>query len=444
MAGKEKVLREKGMEILRASLEASHPATAIDTHLKVEGQKILADGHGYDLKDVERVFVVGFGKASSSMAKAVEKILGERIDGGIVITKKGYVENLSRVDLVEAAHPIPDENGVEATRRIIKLLKDAREKDLVISLISGGGSALLIAPSAGITLKEKQNLTDLLLRSGASIQEINAVRKHISQVKGGRLAELAYPAKMLSLILSDVVGDRLDSIASGPTAPDNTTFSDCLSILKKYELFGKIPESIRRHLKENLNKKEEGTPKPDDPFFGNVTNVIIGSNYFALKAAEQKARELRFNTFILSHTVTGDTTKAAVEHSQLAKRIKENDQPVPAPACVISGGETTVKVKGKGLGGRNQEFALACAMEIDGMEDAVISSLDTDGTDGPTDAAGAFCDGKTIQKAKKLNLDPKKHLENNDSYHFFDRVGGLIKTGPTNTNVMDIHLILTG
>lgn len=432
------------MEILRASLKASHPATAIETHLKVEGQKVLADGHGYDLKDVERVLVLGFGKASSSMAKAVEKILGNRIDAGIIITKKGYVENLSRIDLVEAAHPVPDENGVQGTQRIIELLKNAKEKDLVICLISGGGSALLIAPSAGITLKEKQKLTDLLLRSGASIQEINAVRKHISQVKGGRLAQLAYPAKILSLILSDVVGDRLDSIASGPTAPDNTTFSDCLNVLKKYELFEKVPESIRRHLKENLDKNEEETPKPDDPFFENVANVIIGSNYFALKAAEKKARELRFNTFILLDTVTGDTTKAAVEHSQLAKRIKDGDEPIPAPACVISGGETTVKVKGKGLGGRNQEFALVCAMEIDGMEDTVILSLNTDGTDGPTDAAGAFCDGRTIYKAKNLNLDPKKHLENNDSYHFFDRVGGLIKTGPTNTNVMDIHLILTG
>jgi glycerate 2-kinase len=444
MAGKEKVLREKGMEILRASLQASHPASAIETHLKVEAHKILADGHGFDLNDVERVFVIGFGKASSSMARAVEKMLGERIEGGLIITKTGYVEDLSRMDLVEADHPIPDEKGVQGTQRIMALLKDAKEKDLVISLISGGGSALLIAPSTGITLKEKQKLTDLLLRSGASIQEVNAVRKHISQVKGGRLAQIAYPAKMLSLILSDVVGDRLDSIASGPTAPDNTTFSDCLNILKKYELFEKIPESIRRHLKQNLNKKENETPKPDDPFFENVTNVIIGSNYFALKAAEKKARELRFNTLIFSHTVTGDTTKAAVEHSQLAKRIKENDEPVPAPACVISGGETTVKVKGKGLGGRNQEFALVCAMEIDGMEDAVILSLNTDGTDGPTDAAGAFCDGKTIHRAKKLNLDPKKHLENNDSYHFFDRLGGLIKTGPTNTNVMDIHLILMG
>jgi hydroxypyruvate reductase len=444
MSEKEDFLREKGMQIFEASLKTSNPETSIINCLKLKNQKLLANKISFDLKDFQRIFVVGFGKASCAMAKAVENILGEKINKGISVTKKGYVEKLSRIELIRAAHPVPDENGIKGTERIIKLLQGAKEKDLIICLISGGGSALLIAPHPGITLQEKQRLTDLLLRSGADINEMNTVRKHISRVKGGKLARIAYPARMLSLILSDVVGDKLDSIASGPTAPDTTTFSDCISILKKYELFDKIPGSVKKYLNENVKKMENETPKPGDPVFENVQNIVIGSNYLALKSAEKKANELGFNTYLLSDSIIGDTTNAAQDHSQMAKKIKEKGKPVPPPACLISGGETTVQVKGNGLGGRNQEFALVCAMEIEGTENTVIMSLDTDGTDGPTDAAGAFCSGKTIKKAKKLNLDPKKYLENNDSYRFFEILGGLIKTGPTNTNVMDIHLILVG
>jgi glycerate 2-kinase len=462
MPGEEQALKEKGMEILRASLRACDSKTAILSKLKVQDELLCSygdmgyklsledletfcsDDYEFKLRDIERIFVVGFGKASASMARAIEDLLGQRIHRGIVITKRGYVEKLSRMDLIEASHPIPDKDGVRGTELIIDLLKDTHEQDLVICLISGGGSSLLVAPCQGITLEEKQKLTDLLLKSGATIQEINAVRKHISQVKGGRLAQIAYPARILALILSDVVGDKLDSIASGPTAPDTTTFSDCIYVLKKYGLFDKIPDSIKTYLNENVEKMENETPKPGDPVFENVQNVIIGSNYLALKSAEKKANKLGFNTYLLSDSIIGDTTNAAKKHSQMAKRIKETGEPVSPPACAISGGETTVKVKGKGLGGRNQEFALVCAMEIEGMEDMVVLSLNTDGTDGPTDAAGAFCDGTTIEKAKKLNLDPKKYLQNNDSYHFFEKVGGLIKTGPTNTNVMDIHLILVG
>ena len=444
MSEKEESLREKGMQILEASLKAVNPETSIIDYLKLKNQKLLAGKISYDLRNFQRIFVVGFGKASCAMAKAVENILGEKINKGIIITKKGYVEKLSRIELILAAHPVPDENGIKGAEMIIKLLQTAGEKDLIICLISGGGSALLIAPHPGITLQEKQKLTDLLLRSGADISEINTVRKHISRVKGGRLAQIAYPASILSLILSDVVGDKLDSIASGPTAPDTTTFSDCISILKKYGLFDEIDDSIKTYLNQNVEKAKNETPKSGDPVFEKVQNVIIGSNYLALKSAEKKATKLGFNSILLSDSVIGDTTEAAQEHSQMAKKIKEKEDPVSSPACLISGGETTVQVKGKGLGGRNQEFALVCAMEIEGMEDTVIMSLNTDGTDGPTDAAGAFCSGKTIQKAKKLNLDPKKYLENNDSYHFFEKTGGLIKTGPTNTNVMDIHLILVG
>ncbi len=448
METKEALLLKKGMQILRASLKASDPETAIINLLKVKDQKIYVDdltrgvSVTYDLKETKRVLVVGFGKASSPMAKATERLLGQRIDQGIVITKKGSLEKLSRIDLIEAAHPVPDKYGFQGTEKIIRLLEGAKEKDLVMCLISGGGSSLLVAPSEGITLKEKQELTELLLKSGADIEEMNAVRKHISRVKGGRLAQLAFPAEILSLILSDVVGDKLDSIASGPTTPDHSTFSDCIEILRKYGIFEKTPRSIIKHLE--ANGKDNETPKPGDPLFENVKNVIIGSNLLALKVAEKKAMELGFNALLLSHTVTGDTTRVAMEQSQLAQRIRKKGGPISPPACVISGGETTVQVKGSGLGGRNQEFTLVSAMQIDGLEHTLILSMNTDGTDGPTDAAGAFCDGKTIQKAKKVNLDPKKYLENNDSYNFFRKIGGLIKTGPTKTNVMDIHLILVG
>jgi hydroxypyruvate reductase len=462
MPGKEQSLKEKGMEILRASLKASDPKTAILSKLKVQDELLCPYGqiavkvgpedfkalsrdyYKFRLRDIERIFVVGFGKASASMAWAIEDLLGQRIHKGIVITKRGYIEKLSSIDLIEASHPIPDKDGVQGTESIIELLKGTHEKDLVICLISGGGSSLLVAPCPGITLKEKQNLTDLLLKSGATIQEINAVRKHISRVKGGRLAQIAFPARIFSLIFSDVAGDELESIASGPTQPDTTTFSDCVNILKKYELLETIPQSIRTFLEENIDKTEHETPKPGDPIFDNVRTLIVGSNNLALCAAEKKAWALGFKTFRLPTCITGDTTEEAIKHSLWSKEIKDKGEPISPPACIITGGETTVQVKGKGKGGRNQEFALVCAMEIEGMEDTVIMSLNTDGTDGPTDAAGAFCDGKTVKKAQKMNLDSKKYLENNDSYHFFEKTGGLIKTGPTNTNVMDIHLILVG
>lgn len=279
---------------------------------------------------------------------------------------------------------------------------------------------------------------------GANIKEMNTIRKHISQVKGGRLAQIAYPAHVITLILSDVIGDKIDSIPSGPTAPDATTFLDCLKIIQKYKLKDKIPSSIYEHLKKGAQGKIEETPKPGDPIFKKVRNFIIGSNLQAREAAKQKAEELGFNTMILRRSVYGDTRRAAIKHANLAKKIQETGDPILPPACLISGGETTVKVKGTGLGGRNQEFVLSGAMKIAGLENVVILSAGTDGTDGPTDAAGAICDGKTIQRALQKGLDPKYYLDNNDSYHFFQKLGDLLKTGPTNTNVMDIHLIMVG
>ena len=437
-------MREKAKSIFFASLKGADPKLCVKRFLMVENGYILAGDLRKKLNEINKILVVGAGKASALMAQATEEVLGDEIDSGAVVSKTGYQAPLKKIKLYFGGHPYPDENGVKGTQMIIETVSEAGENDLVISLFSGGGSSLLVSPFDGISLEDKKRITRLLLECGANIDEINTIRKHISKVKGGRLAKLAYPAQIVSLILSDVIGDRLDSIASGPTAPDPTTFKDCLEVLFKYKLMDKIPKSIKVFLENNQNKKDCETLKPGDLVFEKVKNIIVGSNLTALKEAQRKAKELDFNTLMLSSTISGDTRKAALEHAELARRIKVEKKIVPPPACVISGGETTVEVKGKGLGGRNQEFVLVSAIEIDGLKNVVIASLNTDGTDGPTDAAGAICDGFTVSRAKKKNLDPKEYLDQNDSYHFFQQLGDLIKTGPTNTNVMDIHIILVG
>jgi glycerate 2-kinase len=440
----EQFLRASARSIFRFSLRAVDPFYAIKKRVKLVEDNLCIGNSLYRLKNTKRILVIGAGKASAQMALAIENILGPRICKGTVVTKRGYVAPLKRIKLVEGGHPLPDRKGIEGTKRILKLTSNLDENDLVICLISGGGSALLVSPVPGISLEDKKELTDQLLKCGANIKEINTIRKHISQVKGGRLAQLAHPAYVIALILSDVIGNKIDSIASGPTAPDTTTFSDCLKIMQKYKLKDKIPPSIYEHLEKGIEGKIKETPKPGDPIFKKVRNLIIGSNFLALKAAKQKAEDLGFNTMILSRLVSGDTTRAAVRHANLAKGIQEKGDPVSPPACLISGGETTVKIRGEGLGGRNQEFVLAGATKIRGRRNVVMLSVGTDGTDGPTDAAGAICDGKTIKRALQKGFDAKQYLDNNDSYHFFQKLGDLLKTGPTNTNVMDIHLILVG
>ncbi len=438
-------LRKKALSILRSSIKACDPLYGIRNQVKVRGGNLCVERSAYDLESIQRIFVVGAGKASGRMAQALEHVLGERIDSGIVITKTCHRVPLSKkIELVEGGHPLPDINGKRGAEKIIRLLSRTTPDDLVIFLLSGGASALLVSPVPGISLKDKIKLTDELLKCGADIKEMNAIRKHISQVKGGRLAEKARPARVLTLILSDVIGDRLDSIGSGPTAPDRTTFADCLKIVQKYKLKGKIPRPIFRHLKKGAEGKTGETPKPGDPIFRRVKNVIIGSNRIALEAARKKAEELGLDTYVLPRPVAGDTTAAARRHVRLIRQIRTSKTPVRPPACVISGGETTVKISGEGLGGRNQEFALVGAIGIDGMKDVVLLSAGTDGTDGPTDAAGAICDGDTMRRALRLGLDPKQYLAQNDSYHFFHKLGDLIITGPTHTNVMDVHLALIG
>jgi hydroxypyruvate reductase len=435
-------LRQDARAIFDAGLAAADPYRAILRHVRVDIHKLSVANTVYDLDNYDRVLILGAGKASARMAHAVEELLGNRVTAGVVNVKYGHAVPLRVTRVNEAGHPIPDEAGQRGAREVIALAHQAGERDLIFFLITGGGSALLPCPVDGITLGDKQQTTKILLDCGATIQEINAIRKHISKVKGGRLARLAFPATVIALILSDVIGDSLDSIASGPTVPDSTTFAECLGIISRYGIDERIPPPVVQLLRRGASGEDEETPKSSDPVFQNVQNVIVGSNRQALAAAQRKAEELGYNSLLLSSYIEGETRIVAALHGAIAREIVATGNPIPRPACVVSGGETTVTIRGSGLGGRNQEFALAASNAIAGLENVVILSGGTDGTDGPTDAAGALADGTTLARAKQLGLDVNVSLDNNDSYHFFQPLGDLLVTGPTFTNVMDLRIIL--
>jgi glycerate 2-kinase len=440
-------MKRMAKAIFSKALSAVDPSRILKEGIRIEKDRLwIRIGENsekvFDLNSFDKIFLVGTGKASNSMAKAIEEIFGDRMTKGVITTKYGHFLPLKKTEIIEAGHPIPDQNGYKGSKKIQSLLKETGPKDLVIFLLSGGGSALLPFPADHIDLKEKQEVTQLLLDCGADIKEINTIRKHISRMKGGWLAQWAYPSAVIGFILSDVVGDPLDVIGSGPTVPDPSTFEDSWQILKKYDLLKEISPSIQKHLQLGREGKFEETPKPGDIVFEKVYNIIIGSNILALRAAEKEASSLRFNTLILSSSIVGETREAARFHTAIAKEVIFSGNPIPKPACILSGGETTVTIKGNGIGGRNQEFALAGALEISRTEKVVLLSGGTDGTDGPTDATGAVADHTTIDRAKSMGLDPKAHLENNDAYPFFQKLGDLLITGPTHTNVMDVRILL--
>ena len=418
------------------------PEAAVKRYCRREGNRLLVHQEAYDLTEFKNIFVIGAGKAGAPMARAVEEALGDRITEGVINVKYGHLAKLNRTKAIEAGHPVPDEAGLEGTRAILDLASRAGKKDLVLCLISGGGSALLPFPAEGLSLQDKQDTTKVLLACGATIHEINSVRKHISGLKGGGLARAAYPATLISLILSDVVGDDLDVIASGPTVPDSSNFQDCMSIFDKYGIHEKVPETVLDHVRKGIEGRVPETPKPADPVFTRTKSVIVGSNLACVLAAEKTAGSLGYHTLVLSTMIEGETREVALVHTGIAKEISKSGRPLSPPACVLSGGETTVTITGQGLGGRNQEFVLAAAMGLDSREGIVVLSAGTDGTDGPTDAAGAVADGRTIQRAEALELKPSDFLFNNDSYRFFEKLGDLVKTGPTNTNVMDLRIML--
>lgn len=436
--------REMIPTLIQAALDAADPVTAVTRMLRYDDDPgILTVGnHSYNLKSIEHVYVVGAGKAGATMAQATEAVLGERITAGLVITKYAHAKPTTQIEMRKAAHPVPDYAGVTATQELLALLDDAGSNDLVLTLISGGGSALLAAPAEGLTLADLQETTDLLLGSGATINELNAVRKHLSAVKGGRLAQRAAPAPVVSLILSDVVGSPLDVIASGPTAPDSTTFRDGVAVLERYELMTRVPAAVRTHLQQGVDGDVAETPDAQDSVFEEVRNIIVASNVQAAEAAVQAAEDAGYNTLLLTTFLEGEAREVGIVLAGIARELATYGRPLSLPACVVLGGETTVTIHGDGKGGRNQEIALSAALHLEGVSNAVIATLATDGGDGPTDAAGAIVDGQTAPKAREQGVDLIQALEQNDSYTALDALNLLYRTGPTGTNVNDLAFVL--
>lgn len=437
--------RTIALKVLGAALNAVDPRRAVKNHIRRVNNTFIIDKLTFNLNKFQRVFVVGCGKASGAMAEALEEVMENRITKGFVNTLRGTKSSFKthKIFLNEADHPVPNEDGVRGARKIVELVNEAGEDDLVFCLISGGGSALMPLPAADITLSDKQKLAEDLLKCGASINEINVVRKHISEIKGGQLARIAYPATIISLILSDVVGDPLDIIASGPTVPDKTTFNDAINVLKKYNLWEiAVPKSIRKRLEAGSRGKILETPKPGDKVFEKTHNIIVGNNRLAALVACQEAKKLGFNTFLLSTMIEGEARHVGTTYAGIMKKISASDNPIKKPGIVIAGGETTVTVTGQGRGGRNQELVLSASLKIGGLRGVCIASIGTDGVDGPTDAAGAIADGQTLMRAHDLKLDPKVFLRNNDSYSFFSKLNDLTFTGPTGTNVNDIVVMV--
>jgi glycerate 2-kinase len=429
-------------EIFNAGLRAVDPEAAIRAHVSRQANCLTVADRTYVLSDFERIFLIGAGKATALMAKALETLLEDCLTAGLILVKHGHAVPLKHTRTIQAGHPIPDQTGLEGAAEILQLLRACSGNDLVICAFSGGASALLPAPVPPLTLYQKQLTTQLLLACGAEIGEINSIRKHLSLSKGGGLARAVYPATLIALILSDVVGDRLDVIASGPTAADDSRFTDCLASVEKYGLATRLPAPVRQFLEEGEAGRHPETPETGDPMFAKVQNVVVGNNRLALLAAMGKAEALGLRALLLSSGLEGEAHQVGRLLAAVGKEICFSGHPVAPPACVLAGGETTVTLRGHGKGGRNQELALAAAIALDGLDRISLLSAGSDGTDGPTDAAGAIVDGTTCRRARARGLNPGDFLLRNDSYHFFDSLGDLLITGPTRTNVMDIMCLL--
>ncbi|MBN1250161.1 MAG: glycerate kinase [Anaerolineae bacterium] len=441
-------LRRDLAEIRDAALAAVDPYAVVKRFMRRQADRLFIADRSWAVNGLNapgRISVLAVGKAAVPMARAACEVLGEALAGGVVVTKYGHASAHSlpqSLTVIEAGHPIPDTAGLAGGRACIEHLQGATERDLVILLLSGGGSALLPAPVPGVTLEDLQALTGVLLRAGANIVEINAVRKHLSQIKGGQLARHAAPAQVVALILSDVVGDPLDVIASGPTAPDPATYQDAWDVLARYGALEEVPHAIVAHLEQGLAGDIPETPKPGDARFEAVRNIIIGSNSLAAEEAVACAEALGYRSLLLTTFVEGEAREVAKVAAALALGLRRQAHPFPPPACLVWGGETTVTVKGSGKGGRNQELALAAALAMEGLEDVAMMALATDGTDGPTDAAGAVVDGATAQRAREAGWDPYQALLDNNAYPLLAATGDLLLLGPTGTNVNDLLVLL--
>ena len=434
--------RRAYLPIVEAALAAVEPRACTHQALQREGDQLHVGDRTYDLGQVRNLYVAGCGKASAPMAQAVEDVLGDRITGGVVVVKYGHTAPTRHARLVEAGHPLPDTQSIAGAQAVVGLAHQAGEEDLVVMLISGGGSALLTLPAPGLILEDLQSLTELLLRCGATINEINGLRKHCSAVKGGQLARHIAPARTLGLILSDVVGNPLDTIASGPLVPDPTTFADAWAVVEKYDLVDSLPPRVRTHLQAGLLHGEAPeTPKPGDPIFDRAQVVIVGDNARAAESAARAAADAGYHAQVLSTFVEGEAREVARVVAALGKEVVCYNRPQPPPACLILGGETTVTVCGTGTGGRNQELALTAALALEGWPHVTVVALGTDGNDGPTDAAGGMVDGGTVARARAAGLNPLEHLQNNDAYPLLRATNDLLVTGPTNTNVNDLIFV---
>ncbi|HTL62934.1 MAG TPA: glycerate kinase [Nitrospira sp.] len=433
-------IRSQLTKMLKKALASVDAAHALRRAVRRHGYALRIGRRRYDLRDYERVVVVGAGKAAATMARAIEPLLGDRLDDGMVVVKYGHRQPTKRIAVVEAGHPLPDRAGVRAARRIMALVHGLTARDLLVVLLSGGASSLMPAPASGLTLAAKQRVTDQLLRCGADIVEVNTVRKHLSSLKGGRLAALS-GATIVTLILSDVIGDDLSSIGSGPTAPDPTTYGDAVRCLRRHDLWSTVPASVRKHLTDGVKGKLPDTPEPANRRFRRVHHALIGNNAVAVGAAAATARAAGWRTFVLPPFMN-EAREAGAEMGALAKRILGRQPPVPRPFCVLAGGETTVTVKGHGKGGRAQEFALAAARSVAGLSGVYVAAFATDGSDGPTDAAGALVSGRTWARAKQMEVDLDAALTRNDGYRALKRLNCHITTGPTGTNVNDLYLLL--
>ena len=434
--------RQVALEMAVAAIAAANPASAVRRAIKPTKHMLQIGPWSRGWWEIERVFVVGAGKAAATMCQAAETALGDDLTGGVAITKRGHSLPLERIRLHEAGHPIPDEDSAAATRDLLLSVADLGANDIVIVLISGGGSALMAAPAEGISLADKQDVNARLIGCGATINEVNCVRKHLSAVKGGRLAEACAPADVISLILSDVIDDPLDVIASGPTSPDPTTFSDAVAVLAKYSLTDAVPEAVTRRLRAGAAGKIAETPKPGARAFDRVTNHLVGTNAVALSAAASVASSAGYEARVMTSSLRGEAREVARVISSLVEGIPAGSRPV----ALVFGGEPTVTLgDSPGRGGRNQELALAAAIELEGRDDVVIMSIGTDGTDGPTDAAGAIVDGQTCARAaERGGTAPREALALHDAYPLLEATGDLVKTGPTGTNVMDVVVALIG
>ncbi len=429
------------LECLTVAIKNVLPASALSRHLKLVDDTLVIDDCRFDLGKRGRIFLLAVGKASLDMSKYVVKVLGNRIDGGIIVYPEGLEKpkiDMQNVEFIESTHPIPSEKGLRAASRISEFSRNLKHDDLVIFLLSGGASALLPLPHEGITLEDKIETTKLLLKAGATIHEVNTVRKHISAIKGGRLAEMLQPANVVSLIISDVPGDNLEVIGSGPTVPDPTTFKDAYNVLLRRNIVDKVPLNVIKLIERGVRGDVKETPKPGSPVFQKVRNIIVARVRDACLAAAEHARTKGYEALILSDEIEGEASSVGMILGSLAKYHHKKRK-----LLIVAGGETTVRVRGSGIGGRNQEVALAASIKLAGLRDVLLCSVGTDGIDGPTDAAGAIVDGQTYNLGVLNKMFPEDYLNNNDSYSYFKKIGGLVFTGYTGTNVGDVSLILT-